>query len=70
MGEFIKTYGKAIAAFLGTLGSAVGTALLDGSVTSTELIIALGATLVTTFATYQASYQPEMNATPVAEPLV
>lgn len=58
MNDFIKTYGKAISTFFGTLGGSLGTAMLDGNLTGSEVLVCVGTTMVFTFTTYHASYRP------------
>lgn len=49
---------KALVATLGGFGAALGTALLDGSITGNETLAALGAGLVLGFATWRVPNRP------------
>lgn len=42
----MKAYSKAIAGFVGSLLSALGTAMADGNLTQAEVLVAVGAGLV------------------------
>jgi hypothetical protein len=42
----MKAYRKAIAGFIGSALTSLGTAMIDGTITQPELIVALGAGLV------------------------
>lgn len=42
----MKAYSKAVAGFIGSTLSALGTAMADGNITQPEIMVALGAGLV------------------------
>lgn len=42
----MRTYSKAVAGFIGSALTALGTAMADGNITQAELIVALGCGLV------------------------
>lgn len=58
MKGFVTTYGKALTASAGALVAGVGAAMIDGNLTQSETVTAIGAALVFGFAAWAAPYRP------------
>lgn len=58
MKDIVLTFGKAITATVGTAVTGLGVAMIDGDLTRTEGIAALGAGIVVGFGAIWAPYRP------------